>query len=128
MITYGKKIESLAVYKNLDGKQNYVYKVNWILWGEEGEHGTSIAMYTEIPSVEGDFVPYESLTEGTLLGWVDQYTPAEHIEYAKSNIEVRITEKKTKDVLLPYWLALQYQQEMQQMQEYSAAAAPAQPE
>lgn len=123
MITYGKKIESLAVYKNLDGKQNYVYGVGWVLWGEEDGVGASIAMYTEVPSQDGEFIPYESLTEEILLGWVEQYTPAEHVTNGKATVESRIRDKQTKDLLPPYWAVLEHQQLMQQMQEQAAATA-----
>lgn len=116
MITYGKKIESLAVYKNRDGKQNYVYGLGWVLWGEEDGVGASIAMYTEIPSQDGEFVPYENLTEEILLGWVDQYTPAGHVANGQATVETRIREKQTKGIIPPYWVVLEQQQMMQHLQ------------
>jgi len=56
------KVESLTAYPKLDDKENVVYCVHW--------RCDALDAVTELSLPSGDFIPFEDLTEGIVLGWV----------------------------------------------------------
>lgn len=62
------KIENIDVYPSFDGKTNVVYSVHWRCGLIDG-----ISTF----QLSDQFVPFESLTEETVLGWVWAKTPKE---------------------------------------------------
>ena len=63
----------------------YVVNALWQVTGVDGANTASIGGNTQFSSAdqEGAFVPYESLTEATVIGWI----PANQIESAQSCVQ-----------------------------------------
>jgi hypothetical protein len=60
----------------------------WQVTGVDGEYTASIGGNTQFSSAdqEGAFIPYESLTEAVVIGWI----PANQIESAQACVQGQI--------------------------------------
>lgn len=67
---------------------NYVVNVFWEVTGVDGNNTASIGCNTRFNSADqtGAFVPYGSLTEAQVIGWI----PANQIENAQSCVQGQI--------------------------------------
>ena len=66
----------------------YVVNCLWQVTGVDGEYTASIGGNTQFNSAdqEGAFIPYSSLTESQVLGWI----PANQIESAQACVQGQI--------------------------------------
>lgn len=89
------KVEGLKAYPRLDGKTNVVYSVHWRCGLIDG-----IAEFA--PSDQ--FVPFENLTEETVLGWLWAKTPKAVWEAraTKAEEEAKNPTPEPVTVLLPW--------------------------
>jgi hypothetical protein len=64
---------------------NYVVNALWEVTGVDGANTASIGGNTQFNSAdqEGAFIPYDQLTEATVIGWI----PAEQISSAQSCVQ-----------------------------------------
>ena len=67
---------------------NYVVNVLWTVTGVDGANTASIGGNTQFNSAdqEGAFIPYDSLTEAQVIGWI----PANQIESAQACVQGQI--------------------------------------
>ena len=67
---------------------NYVVNAIWQVTGVSGEYTASIGGNTQFNSAdqEGAFIPYASLTESVVIGWI----PAEQIASAQACVQGQI--------------------------------------
>ena len=67
---------------------NYVVNVLWKVTGVDGEHTAFIDGNTQFSSADQEdaFVPYNQLTEATVLGWI----PENQIDSAKACVQGQI--------------------------------------
>ena len=67
---------------------DYVVNVLWTVTGVDGANTASIGGNTQFNSAdqEGAFIPYASLTEATVIGWI----PAEQIASAQACVQGQI--------------------------------------
>ena len=72
MTTFTTTITSMYTLQQPD--PDYVVNVLWTVTGVDGEYTASIGGNTQFNSAdqEGAFVPYESLTEATVIGWIPE--------------------------------------------------------
>ena len=106
MITFTKQIGELECYKNIGENQNVVHTVVWTLIAQH-ESGLveAFGMRCDVPLLANSgFVNYQELTEETVLGWIDLYTPALKMQAAKKYLESTINERLEKITLSPPWL------------------------
>lgn len=92
MIVYIKQINGLEAYKDINGKQNVIFTINWSLFGEQNGVSSSAPYSTFVPYIAGQpFTPYEDLTKEQVISWIDIYTPPLALktlhEMVRNNIE-----------------------------------------
>ena len=86
MTTFTTTIDRMYTMQQPD--PNYVVNVLWTVTGVDGEHTASIGGNTQFDSSqqEGPVIPYDQLTEATVLGWI----PASQIESAQACVQGQI--------------------------------------
>ena len=74
-----------AMYTLQQPDPNYVVNAIWEVTGVDGANTASIGGNTQFNSAdqEGAFIPYDQLTEATVIGWI----PAEQISSAQSCVQ-----------------------------------------
>ena len=74
-----------AMYTLQQPDPNYVVNAVWEVTGVDGANTASIGGNTQFNSAdqEGAFIPYASLTEATVIGWI----PANQIESAQACVQ-----------------------------------------
>ena len=83
MTTFTTTIQSMYTLDTPD--PGYVVNCLWQVTGVDGEYTASIGGNTQFNSAdqEGAFVPYSSLTEAAVIGWI----PANQIESAQACVQ-----------------------------------------
>lgn len=86
MTTFTTTINSMYTLDTPDPQ--YVVNVLWTVTGVDGANTASIDGNTQFDSSqqEGPFVPYDQLTEATVIGWI----PANQIESAQACVQGQI--------------------------------------
>jgi len=76
-----------AMYTLQQPDPNYVVNALWRVTGVDGDHTASIDGNTQFSSEqEATFIPYNELTEATVIGWI----PAEAIASAQACVQGQI--------------------------------------
>jgi hypothetical protein len=79
MTTFTTRITAMYTLQQPD--PNYVVNALWEVTGVDGDHTASIGGNTQFNSADqvGAFIPYASLTEATVIGWIpaNQMTSAQ---------------------------------------------------
>ena len=76
-----------AMYTLQQPNPDYVVNVLWEVTGVDGEYAAKINGNTQFASQQGlDFIPYDQLTETTVIGWI----PAEQIASAQACVQGQI--------------------------------------
>jgi len=86
MTTFTTRITAMYTLQQPD--PNYVVNALWQVTGVSGEYTASIGGNTQFNSAdqEGAFIPYASLTEAIVIGWI----PADAISNAQANVQGQI--------------------------------------
>jgi len=86
MTTFTTTITSMYTLQQPD--PNYVVNALWEVTGVDGDHTASIGGNTQFNSAdqEGAFIPYASLTQAQVIGWI----PANQIESAQACVQGQI--------------------------------------
>ena len=86
MTTFTTRITAMYTVQQPD--PNYVVNAIWEVTGVDGEYTASIGGNTQFNSAdqEGAFIPYASLTEAIVIGWI----PAEQIASAQACVQGQI--------------------------------------
>jgi hypothetical protein len=86
MTTFTTTITNMYTLQTPD--PDYVVNVLWTVTGVDGDNTASIGGNTQFSSAdqEGAFIPYASLTEATVIGWI----PAEQIASAQACVQGQI--------------------------------------
>ena len=85
MTTFTTTITNMYTVQQPD--PNYVVNVLWTVTGVDGSNTASIGGNTMFSSQQGpDFIPYDQLTEATVIGWI----PPEQIANAQANVQGQI--------------------------------------
>ena len=86
MTTFTTTIDRMYTLQTPD--PDYVVNVLWTVTGVDGANTASIGGNTQFNSAdqEGAFIPYASLTEATVIGWI----PAEQIASAQACVQGQI--------------------------------------
>lgn len=74
-IEYNWKVEQLEVVPQQEGKENVVVTVHWRVIGEEVVedktfYGSVYSSTSLTLNIEGEFTPFENLTEEQVIGWI----------------------------------------------------------
>jgi hypothetical protein len=94
MTTFTTTINSMYTLQQPD--PNYVVNVLWTVTGVDGANTASIQGNTQFNSAdqEGAFIPYASLTEAIVIGWI----PESAIASAQANVQGQINSMITPPV------------------------------
>ena len=86
MTTFTTKIKAMYTLQQPD--PNYVVNAIWEVTGVDGDNTASIGVNTQFNSAdqEGAFIPYDQLTEATVIGWI----PESAIESAQACVQGQI--------------------------------------
>jgi len=86
MTTFTTRITAMYTLQQPD--PNYVVNALWKVTGVDGTYTASIDGNTQFNSAdqEGAFIPYASLTEAIVIGWI----PAQNISNAQANVQGQI--------------------------------------
>jgi hypothetical protein len=85
MTTFTTTITNLYTVQQPD--PDYVVNALWTVTGVDGQYTASIDGNTMFSSQQGpDFIPYDQLTEATVIGWI----PAQDIANAQANVQGQI--------------------------------------
>ena len=85
MTTFTTTITQMYTLQQPD--PNYVVNALWTVTGVDGEYTASIDGNTQFSSDQANpFIPYDQLTEATVIGWI----PPEAIASAQANVQGQI--------------------------------------
>ena len=72
--------------------EGYVVNVNWVLTGTDSVNTASIGGNTQYPvtDAQAGFTPYSSLTEATVIGWVQASLGEQGIANFEANVQGQI--------------------------------------
>lgn len=84
MTTFTTTIDSMYTLDTPD--PGFVVNVLWTVTGVDGSNTASIGGNSQFTVQEGTFIPYASLTEATVIGWI----PAEQIASAQQCVQGQI--------------------------------------
>ena len=86
MTTFTTRITAMYTLQQPD--PNYVVTAMWEVTGVDGANTASIQGSTQFNSAdqEGAFIPYDQLTEATVIGWI----PTQDISNAQSCVQGQI--------------------------------------
>ena len=85
MTTFTTTINRMYTLQTPD--PNYVVNALWTVTGVDGEYTASIDGNTQFSSDQANpFIPYDQLTEATVIGWI----PPEAIASAQANVQGQI--------------------------------------
>jgi len=97
MTTYTWTIDSMYTVDQPD--PNYVVNVLWTLTGVDGQNTASIGGNTVFDSNQaGTFIPYDQLTQATVIGWVQAALGADGIANYEANVQGQINSMITPPV------------------------------
>lgn len=92
MTTFTTIIKSMQTIPDSRGKTNVVVVVQYEVIGVNGSYTTSIDSSSQIVlNQNGNFTPYEQLTETQVIGWIPVQIIAKCQAYVESQIQSMIT-------------------------------------
>ena len=95
-------VVQLDCYPQEDGHDDVVFSVHWTLNGVDGEYAGSVygsQGVTLDPSAP--FVPYASLTEAQVIGWVKDALGEEQVASLEANVAEQIANQINPPVVQP---------------------------
>ena len=80
-ITYTFKVTELEVAPSLDGQSDVVTRVRYNYNGVDANgYSGSFAGATPMPAPSGSFIPYNELTQETVVAWLDEVSDKPHMQ------------------------------------------------
>ncbi len=93
MITYDWNCKTVDVHPQEKGETNVVYNVHWIVTGtKENYSATSIGTQMVPLDSETDFIPFDELTNKTVVGWAKDAIGEEQVQAIEDGIASQIAE------------------------------------
>jgi hypothetical protein len=100
--TYVININSLSCYPT-QPQPDCVFQIAWVMSGTDG-NGHNAAAYgtTEVTYDPNEpYIPYPDLTQDHVVGWVNEYTPADQITAAQASIDEQIAAQQNPTTVQP---------------------------
>ena len=99
---YSWMIDSLECIPLIDGKTNVVSVVYWRISATDGKNiAGSYGAQQLTYAAESPFIAYESLTEATVIGWVQDSMGVKRITAIQSNLDNQIANLANPLVITP---------------------------
>ena len=101
-ITNTWNIQQLDCYPELDGDTDVVFTVHWTLNGTDGTYNGSVYGSVGVTlDPDAPFVPYASLTEAQVIGWVQDALGEEQVASYEANVAQQIANQINPPVVTP---------------------------
>ena len=101
-ITNVWSVVQLNCYPELDGEQDVVFTVHWTLSGTDGTYTGSVYGSVGVTlDPDAPFVPYASLTQAQVIGWVQDALGEEQVASYEANVAQQIENQINPPVVTP---------------------------
>ncbi len=90
-VTSTIKINQIECLPSHEGKSNVVRRIYWVYVVQDGEKSAAYGNSTDVELVDGDFTPYEDLTEEQLVQWVEASMTPEQLDGLRQQLLDQIT-------------------------------------
>ena len=95
-------VVQMNAYPELDGEQDVVFTVHWTLNGTDGTYTGSVYGSVGVTlDPDAPFVPYASLTEAQVIGWVQDALGEEQVASYEANVAQQIADQIDPPVVTP---------------------------
>lgn len=94
-------VQSMMVLKQEAGFTDVVYLVDWLASDTDGTNEARRGGQTQVPISEGNFTPYDQLTESQVLGWVWNVMGAEAKAALEADLAAQIAYQQNPPVVSP---------------------------
>ena len=95
-------VSQLDAYPEAEGHNDVVFSVHWTLNGVDGEHSGSVYGSQGVTlDPDAPFVPYASLTEAQVIGWVKDALGEEQVASLEANVAEQIADQVNPPVVHP---------------------------
>lgn len=105
-VSYIWKISQLQLAASKDGLNNVVQGVDWALSAVDGDYSVETFAKTWLKDADpSKFTQFESLSEATVISWVQDAIDSEVLSSFKNNLNFLLEEKKSQNakVVSPPW-------------------------
>lgn len=101
--TYKWIISSLECYPNYNGLEKIVFNIHWRRQAndERGNIGDVCGMQKIEISVNNNFIPYENLTEGDVIEWLQESIGIEEINAINDELDKQIENQVNPSIISP---------------------------
>lgn len=100
--TYTWNVVQMDCYPEYEGQSDVVFTVHWTLNGVDGEHiGSVYGSQGLTLDPDAPFVPYASLTEDKVVGWVQDAMGEETVAAHEANVDKQIADQINPPVVNP---------------------------
>jgi hypothetical protein len=101
-ITNTWSVQQLNAYPELDGQTDVVFSVHWQLNGTDGTYNGSVYGSVGVTlDPDAPFVPYASLTQAQVIGWVQDALGEEQVASYEANVAQQIENQINPPVVTP---------------------------
>jgi hypothetical protein len=83
--TFTWSIDRISTFQ--EPEPNYVSEVTWSLIGNDTNYRVEIGDRTVLKQVESTFIPYNELTEATVISWLEDTLGVEGVAAAKAKVQ-----------------------------------------
>ena len=95
-------IEQMQCFPSLDGKQNVVYVVNWLLTTTEADNTVHIYNTANLEYAPGSpYTEYDKLTPEQVLGWVKNALGDEQVRAYEAEADELLAKKAAPQLATP---------------------------
>jgi hypothetical protein len=92
----------MDAYPEADGETDVVFNVHWTLTGTDGEYTGSVYGSQGLTlDPDAPFTPYAELTEGQVVGWVQDALGEEQVAAYEANVASQIEAQINPPVVTP---------------------------
>ena len=101
-ITNTWSVVQMDAYPELDGETDVVFTVHWQLNGTDGTYNGSVYGSVGVTlDPDAPFVPYASLTQAQVIGWVQDALGEEQVASYEANVAQQIENQINPPVVTP---------------------------
>ncbi len=101
-ITNTWSVVQMDAYPELDGQTDVVFSVHWTLNGTDGTYNGSVYGSVGVTlDPDAPFVPYASLTQAQVIGWVQDALGEEQVASYEANVAQQIANQINPPVVTP---------------------------
>jgi hypothetical protein len=101
-ITYNWGVVQMDAYPEYEGRSDVVFTVHWTLAATDGEH--TVGVYGSVGITldpEATHVPYASLTQAQVIGWVHEALGEEQVAACEASVAQQLKDQIAPPVVTP---------------------------